>query len=352
MNIGFVVYGDINNRSGGFRYDRQLIAALREFGDNVDIIELPWRSYLRGLFNNLSPRLRRQLDKSYDILLQDELAHPSLVVMNRLLSTPIVSIVHLLRATEPGRHTQLYSTFERWYLESVDGVICNSTATRDLVTELGVDSKPVVVAPPAGSKFDITADDVDFSHRRREQPVQILFVGHISRKKGLDTLIDGIANAEIDAELTVVGRLTDDNYMSEIRQQILNNGLNEQVTFTGELYGDELKSEYQKTNIFAVPARYEAFGIVYAEAMSFGHPVIASSAGGASDIVTHGKTGFLVDPNDPSGVADAITTLGEDPERLAQMGQAARRQYESHPDWAETTQRVRALLRDVADESD
>mgnify|MGYP006968414625 FL=1 len=79
MSIGLVVYGDLDTRSGGFRYDRQLVAALRERGETVEVIELPWRSYPRGLLDNLSPGLRRRLAGDYEVLLQDELAHPSLV---------------------------------------------------------------------------------------------------------------------------------------------------------------------------------------------------------------------------------------------------------------------------------
>jgi glycosyltransferase involved in cell wall biosynthesis len=350
MNIGFVVYGSFEHRSGGFRYDRQLLRGLRDAGDTVEPIELPWRAYSRGLLDNLSPALRERLEAGYDVLLQDELAHPSLVVTNRRLSTPIISIVHLLRATEPRRLTPLYRAVERWYLGSVDGVVCNSTDTRDLVTDLGVAAETTVVAPPAGDRFDPPDDAIDVTTPTAEEPLRIVFVGNISPRKGLDTLIAAIDAVKSAVELTIVGQSTADDYLSDVRQQIATCGLSDRVTITGELTDDELESTLRAHHLLAVPSRYEAFGIVYAEAMSYGLPVIASRAGGASDIVTDGENGFLVDPSDPTDVAAAITTLAENPDQLQRMGQAARHRYESHVGWPTTTQRVRALLRAAAAE--
>ena len=350
MRIGFVVYGSFGDRSGGFRYDRQLTAALRDAGETVEPIELPWRAYARGLLDNLSPSLRNRLDAGYDVLLQDELAHPSLVVTNRCLSTPVVSIVHLLRATEPRRFRSLYRTVERWYLGGVDGVVCNSTDTRDLVTDLGVAAEASVVAPPTGNRFDPDEENITIAAPAPEEPLRLIFVGNISQRKGLDTLIAGINAVDTAVELTVVGQSTDDCYLTRVRQQVVDCGLSHRVTFTGELTDTELESTLQDHHVLAVPSRYEPFGIVYAEAMSFGLPVIAARAGGATDIVTDGKTGFLIDPGDSAAVADAITTLAADRKRLATMGQAARERYEAQPDWTEIADSVRMLLRSVVND--
>jgi len=103
MRVGLTVYGELDERSGGFRYDRQLVAGLREAGHSVAVVELPWRAYGRGLLDNGSRRLRRRLDVDVDVMLQDELAHPSLVRTNRHLDYPIVSVVHHLRASESRR---------------------------------------------------------------------------------------------------------------------------------------------------------------------------------------------------------------------------------------------------------
>ncbi len=347
MKIGLVVYGDLDTRSGGFRYDRQLVAALRERGETVEVIELPWRSYPRGLLDNLSPGLRRRLAGDHDVLLQDELAHPSLVGTNHRLSTPIVSIVHHLRASEPSRLAPLYRGVEGHYLRGVDGVVCNSTVTRDVVTDLGVDPDRTVVAPPACDRFDPTLDPDTITERATETPLRVLFVGNISPRKGIDTLLDGLAATAADATLTVVGRSVDDAYSSRLRGRVADNGLTDRVTFTGELSDAELAEQFRDHHALAVPSRYEGYGLVYLEAMSFGLPAVASRAGGATDIVTDGENGFLVDPDDPAAVADALTTLATDRDRLAAMGQAARQRYDAQPDWTETAGRVQQLLADI-----
>jgi len=350
MKLGLVVYGEFDSQSGGFHYDRQLVAELRAAGDSVEVIELPWRSYPRGLLDNASPGLRRRLAGDYDALLQDELAHPSLAWTNRRLSVPIVSIVHHLRASENRQLAPLYRAVEGRYLRGVDGVVCNSTVTHDVVTELGVDDDRTVVAPPAGDRFDPAMGDDRIAEGVHEGPLRLLFVGNITPRKGLDTLIDGLASADSEAELTVVGRPVDEGYVARCHDRVTDLGLADRVTFAGGIDDASLADAFREHHLLAVPSRYEGYGIVYLEGMSFGLPAIATTAGGATDIVSDGETGFLVDPGDSVAVADAIATLATDRERLAAMGRAARERYEAQPDWTETAESVRTLLRSVVND--
>jgi glycosyltransferase involved in cell wall biosynthesis len=347
MRVGLALYGSLEDRSGGFRYDRQLVAGLRDVGDAVDVVELPWRAYPRGLLDNLSPRFRDRLRIDVDVLVQDELAHPSLFRTNRHLSQPIVAIVHHLRASESRRLSPLYRAIERRYLETVDGVICNSTATRDAVTDLGVDPEATVVAPPAGDRFDPEIDAETIEDRARAAPLRVVFVGNITPRKGLATLVEGLARAESPVELTVVGRPIDETHLATIQRRVRDAGLEERVEVVGELSDAALADLLRSSHVLAVPSRHEGFGIVYLEGLSFGLPAIASRAGGAGDVVTDGETGVLVAPGDSAAIARALTRFADDPERLASMGRAARRRYECHPDWSETTARVRGFLEEV-----
>ncbi len=344
MRIGLTLYGSLEDRSGGFRYDRKLLEGLRAAGDTVEVIELPWRSYSRGLLDNASRTVRSRLDIDVDVMLQDELAHPSLFRTNRRLPYPIVSIVHHLRASEQRRLRPLYRAVERRYLESVDGVVCNSGVTREIVTGLGVDRNATVVAPPAGDRFDPEIDGETIDSRARKRPLGLVFVGNITPRKGLRTLVEGVSRSDTDAELTVVGRPVDDGYVGDVRRRIRRNGLEERVQLVGECSDEELAATLRASHVLAVPSRYEGFGIVYLEGMSFGLPAIASRAGGASETVTGGENGVLVEPDDPAAVARAIERFDSDRDRLAAMGRAARRRYERHPGWSETTARVRRLL--------
>lgn len=358
MRVGLALYGSLDERSGGFRYDRQLVEGLRRAGDAVEVVELPWRSYPRGLLDNASPALRDRLRVDVDVMLQDELAHPSLVLANRDLPYPIVSVVHHLRASEPRRLSPLYRAVERRYLATVDGVVCNSAATRDAVAALGVDPEATVVAPPAGDRFDPAVDDAAIAVRAAALgdpdpgPLRVAFVGNLEPRKGLDTLVEGVALADAAVDLTAVGRAVDESHVADVERLVRERGLGDRVRFAGRLSDAALADVLRESHVLAVPSRYEGFGIVYLEGMSFGLPAIASRAGGAAETVTDGETGALVDPDDPAAVARALDGFAADPDRLAEMGRAARRRYERHPDWAESTARVRRLLAAVAGADD
>jgi glycosyltransferase involved in cell wall biosynthesis len=83
--------------------------------------------------------------------------------------------------------------------------------------------------------------------------------------------------------------------------------------------------------------------------MGFGLPAVATSSGGATDLVTHGETGFLVPPEGVGSVSAALSALASDRTRLARMGRAALGRYRAHPPWSETIDRVRSFLADVID---
>jgi glycosyltransferase involved in cell wall biosynthesis len=350
MKVGLALYGSLDERSGGFRYDRKLVAGLRAAGDDVEVVELPWRAYPRGLLDNVSPRFRRRLDVDVDVLLQDELAHPSLVRPNRHLSSPIVSVVHHLRSSENRRLAPLYRRVERRYLDTVDAAICNSEATRQTVTAVGaVSPDRTIVAPPAGDKFDPEIGAGEIAARAVDGPLRLVFVGNVVPRKGLSTLVAALTDVEADCELAVVGRPVDRRYLRRVRRRADAAGLDDRVRFAGELPDDELAAVLRRSHALAVPSEYEGLGIVYLEAASFGLPSIATTAGGAGEVVTEGETGFLVDPGDRAAIAQAVETLATDRDRLAEMGRVARGRYEQRSDWSETVDRVRGFLREVAE---
>src|SRR6188474_2107419 len=122
MKIGLVIYGSLDTVSGGYLYDRKLVEYLRAQSDTVEIISLPWRNYAAHLTDNLTFRLPGNLD----ILIQDELNHPSLIGANQSKHPyPVISLVHHLRCSELRTNWQnaFYRIIEKKYLNSVDGFI-------------------------------------------------------------------------------------------------------------------------------------------------------------------------------------------------------------------------------------
>ena len=354
MHVGLLIYGSLDTISGGFIYDRHLVRYLREAGDRVDVISLPWRRYGLSLLDNLNSGLRRRLTQAaFDVLLEDELVHPSCFWLNQRLrprvTSPVVAIVHHLRCRErhPALMTRLYRGVEKRYLASVDGFICVSRTTGKDVEDLVGRARPLLVAPPGGDRLTgkITAEQI-VAKAMEPGPLKIIFVANLIPRKEIHTLITALASLpHHDWQLTVAGSLNmDTTYVGSIRRQIEQEKLNRQVSLLGTVSDEELAILLPQYHLLAVPSSYEGFGIVYLEGMHFGLPAIAGTAGAAKEIITHGQNGFLVPPGDAAALARSISLLMEDRELLKRLSLAAHRDAAAHPTWNESAARARAFL--------
>lgn len=350
MRVGLIIYGSLDTISGGYLYDRKLVEHLRCAGDLVEIIALPWRNYLAHVSDNFSSDLLRRLRAmQVDVLLQDELNHPSLFHLNhrlrRTVRYPLVSIVHHLRSSEayPAWQKFFYRWIERQYIASVDGFVFNSCTTRDEVSAmLGCTPAKSVVAHPAGDRFNPQIDSAMICNRAREPgALRIVFVGNLISRKGLHVLIDALARLPAEMwQLVIVGNpKVDAHYVQKIRARNLEN-----VQWAGALQDDALANVLAQSQLLVVPSEYEGYGIVYLEAMSFGLPAIATTAGAAREIITDSVNGFLIAPNDVATLAARIEQLARDRERLARMSLAARERFLAQPSWDTTLTWLRNYL--------
>lgn len=354
MRIGLVIYGDLKILTGGFLYDRMFVDYVRSRGDQVEVFSLPWRTYPRHLSDNIFSGLTRRLESAgLDVLLEDELNHPSLFLLNRRLRGrvryPIVSIVHHLRCNElrPMWQNALYRWVEKRYLDSVDGFVFNSQTTRRAVSEVVGGLRQWVVAYPAGDLLKPSVKPEEAAQRALEPgPLRVLFVGALIPRKELHTLIAALAQVPRELwHLDVVGSLrTDPAYVRKIRAAIDDYGLRDQVALLETLTGDEMVRRWAANQVLAVPSSYEGFGIVYLEGMGFGLPAIASRAGAAHEIITHGRDGFLIPTGDAGALAAHIRDLATDRQKLAQMGSAAIQRFREHPTWQESMASIAAFL--------
>jgi glycosyltransferase involved in cell wall biosynthesis len=354
VRVGLVIYGSLETISGGYIYDRMLVDHLSRHGAQVEVIALPWRNYARRLGDNLSRSLWRRLrHAALDVLLQDELNHPSLFWLNRRLQQhiryPRLAIVHHLRCNEarPAWQNLIYRWVEQRYLATVDGFIFNSQTTRVAVEGLLGGPRPAIVGYPGGDRLRISTTPAQIVSRARQPgPLRVLFVGNLIQRKGLHTLLEGLAHLPGDGwRLDVVGSLeTDARYTHAIRRQIKDSGLSRQVTLCGSLSDADLIARLMQSHVLAVPSSYEGFGIVYLEGMGAGLPAIASTAGAAHEIITHGQDGFLVPPGEPANLARYVWRLVQDRECLVHMSLAAQRRYLAQPTWADSTAHMARFL--------
>jgi glycosyltransferase involved in cell wall biosynthesis len=354
MHIALLIYGTLDTLSGGYLYDRQLVAYLRRQGDRVEIVSLPWRNYARHLGDNANGELLRRLAAlPVDLLLQDELNHPSLFGINRFLRRrvdyPIVSVIHHLRADEdhPRLLRPLYRWVERRYLQTVDAAIYNSESTRRAVNTLLGQSIPGVVALPAADHLkppsSAQIESILAQRQAENSPLRLISVGTVIPRKGIHHLLPGLALLTGDWQLEIVGSLeVAPAYVADLRRSITALGLGDRVYLRGRLTDAEVAAALSASHALILLS-YEGFGIAFLEAMSFGLPVIAANVGAAPDLIDEGVTGFLVDPLDPRAVARRIELLS-DPAVRFQLGWAARRRFDHHPTWAESGRRSRDFL--------
>ncbi len=357
MRLGLIIYGSPDSLSGGYLYDRKLLEILGAQGDSVEIVSLPWRNYARHLVDNFSPALYRRLaNLEVDILLQDELNHPSLVWLNprlrRRVFYPIVSIVHHLRSSEPHAPwlMALYRRLERAYLASVDGFICNSQATAKTVRAMLPFEPAMVVAYPGGDHLAAKIQDEAIVQRALQPgPLRLLFVGNVIPRKGLHFLMQGLHFLPPETwQLTVVGRLdVDRTYTRRLVSLVQMWHLESQVRFSGVLETPDLMAKMRESHVLTLPSSYEGFGIACLEGMGFGLVPLVSQRGGAVELITPGLEGYLISPQEPEAIKDIVLELHHDRRRLARMGLAARRRFLAHPTWAQSAAQVRPFLLDL-----
>jgi glycosyltransferase involved in cell wall biosynthesis len=326
-------------------YDRKLVEYLRAQGNTVEIISLPWRNYATHLTDNI----RFKLPANLDILIQDELNHPSLIWANRgKHSYPVVSLVHHLRCSElrPVWQNWFYRIVERKYLRSVDGFIFNSKTTQGVVNELIGNDKPNIIAYPPTDRFINQAVlDSEISERAKIEELRILFIGNVIFRKGLHTLLEAVKNLKSHIRVDIVGGGTaEPAYAKQIQRFIRGKNLSSFVFLQGPLDNEPLIILYKQAHVLVVPSSYEGFGIVYLEGMGFGLPAIGTTAGAAGEIITHGEDGFLIQPHDAEGLARHLANLANNRELLMKLSRNGLRRYQAQPRWVETAGRIRDFL--------
>lgn len=186
------------------------------------------------------------------------------------------------------------------------------------------------------------------------QPGEMVFLstGRLEFNKGFDLMPAALAKAAAPGSVlsatgwrwVVVGG---GPYRAEIERQASVHNLDSHVLFTGRATDQDLHAWYEAAAVFVHPTRYEGSSLVTLEAMAHRLPVIATVAGGLPDKVHPGVNGWLVDPDDVQGLADALIEASTDPTRLVTMGQQSREIVEREFSWPVLVDRYLELYADL-----
>src|SRR5205807_1350030 len=160
--------------------------------------------------------------------------------------------------------------------------------------------------------------DIPPSVPEPDEPPHVLFAGRLSREKGILELL----RAAERLPLVVAG---DGPLRAQVPQAL------------GMVPHRELLRLYGRAAVVACPSHREGYGVVCAEAMAHGRPVVASAVGGLRDLVVDGETGLLVEPGDVAGLRSALERLLADPALRARLGSAARARIAARFSWSSVT---------------
>lgn len=326
MRCAWLIYGPLNQATGGYVYDRLVVEGLRHAGHGVDVIDLA----TPGATGRL---LRGLVAANYDCLVGDELCYPDLaglfeqcrVIRGTSRAPRLVLLVHHLRASETG----VLATDEQLVLERSDRVITTSqTTSREVRRWANVPSVVCVPGadrlPPAGPR-ELAYDGA----------LRLLFVGTWTERKGLMRALSYLSHLpDVNFELDVVGDPSrEPNYAAAVRALLASEPWLEQRTnLHGILSDDQLAQAYARADVLVLPSSYEGYGIVLSEALHAGVAVIAADVGATSEIVRHERDGLLLPAGDVERWVHALRQLANDRTSLERWACEARRL----PTWAQT----------------
>jgi alpha-maltose-1-phosphate synthase len=179
----------------------------------------------------------------------------------------------------------------------------------------------------------------------------VIFVGRITRQKGVAVLLRAAAMLDPSAQLVLCAGAAD---TPELREEVTSLVAGLQASRTGVTWIPQMLPKRDiiqlltHAAVFACPSVYEPLGIVNLEAMACGTAVVASRVGGIPEVVAEGVTGLLVPPDDPSALAEGLNALLRDPARAAEMGDAGRKRAVESFSWDAVAAQTAELYAELA----
>ena len=290
---------------------------------------------------------------------------------------PLVITAHSLEPLRPWKREQLgggydfSSWIEKTALEMADAVIAVSKETKaDILKHFDVDESKIEMIYNGIDTEQYHRVDTQDSFRKfgidPDKPY-VLFVGRITRQKGIIHLVHAIQHINPECQVVLCAGAPDTPEIAKEMSTAVDEArtIRDGIIWIEEMVSKETAIElYSNATIFCCPSIYEPFGIINLEAMACETPVVASAVGGIKEVVIDGETGILVpveqlnaapfEPVDPGkfsrDLADGINRLIEDPELRERMGAASRRRAVDVFSWTAIAEQTAALYKKLKEE--
>lgn len=343
LRAAFAIPGDLSLPTGGYGYDRRVLALLPQFGIDVRVLALPG-SYPFPSAHDLDAT-RRALESVApdEVLLIDGLAWGAFpAAMARDVRAPIVALCHHPLALEAGLapdHANALRDSEIAALGVSAHVIVSSEATAaTLARDFGVRFESMTVADPG-------VDRASPAKGSDGPGVALLAVGSIVPRKGYDVLVDALAGLiDLDWTLTIAGALDRAPATADALQaQIEAAGLAGRITIAGAVDDGTLAALYDRADLFVLASRYEGYGMVLTEALARGLPLV-STTGGAAGQTAPDAAALKVPSDNVAALQNALRNAIADPALRARLSAGARASALQLPTWEATAATVARVL--------
>ncbi len=342
--VNFIIPGDINLPTGGYRYDKRILQEWDTIGVDSNLISL------EGDYPFPTKRSMQNAIASIegfppaDISVVDGLAGGAMPEFMEALSkhTKVVALIHHPLCLENGLTSKEASHLrdtEQAGLEHVCGVVTTSKATTATVNTLfGFDIDCIETVLPGVERGGLAP-------AHTTGPVRLLCIGSLIERKGHFFLIDALAGLKhLEWELDCFGMLDEHSDLYKtLMQKIADHKMQDRITFHGSVSDDEIEHAYSQSHIFVLPSLFEGYGMAYAEAIVRGLPVIGTTAGAIPDTVPQ-SCGILVEPENTIELQNAIETLLTDKDQLNQFRLGVQASANDFPTWESSAKKFKEIL--------
>src|SRR5436190_3618385 len=347
ISAAFAIPGDIGLPTGGYMYDRRVLALLAQLGVAMRHLQLP------GSFPDPSAA---DLDEAGrllaavapgDVLMVDGLAYgamPAEVI--ECARAPIVALVHHPLCLEAGlakaRQDALH-TLEKAALALAKRVVVTSHATgRTLVADFAVPADKVTVAEPG-------TDPAPRAPGSAAGPLRLLSVGAIVPRKAYDILVRALGTLkDQDWRLTIAGP-TDRSpeALAAVRAAIGEACLADRIALVGPVNQERLADLYASADVFLMPSLYEGYGMVLAEAMARGLPIVCTTGGAVAETVPD-DAAIKVPPGDERALTLAVQRVLDQPGLRRRLADASWAAGQKLPRWEDTARTIAGVIKELA----
>jgi glycosyltransferase involved in cell wall biosynthesis len=329
--IALLVPGPFDAISGGYIYDRRLVAGLRALGHAVQVVELAGHHPLPDEAAFAAARAALTAVPEGTRIVVDGLGLPSFAPLaEELAQRKAVGLIHHPTALEhgnPGAVRDALREAERAIFPRLARLVATSPLTaRRLIPEFGADAARIGVVEPG-------TDPAPRCTGSGGEGCMILAIGALIPRKGHDVLMRALATLpDLDWTLTIVGAARDPVHAQQLAAVAEELGIAQRTSFAGEVDGAALDSLWRRADMFALASHWEGYGMAVAEALARGVPV-AITAGGALAELLPPEAGVVSSPGDAASLGRAMRRPIFDPELRAAMAEAAWQAGQKLPRW-------------------